>query len=95
MGWRSATLVLATVMLVVVGALALVFLRDRPREEARRERLDLVETYGALVASFRHTNRTFWLVSVSYVLGLTATFALLFHQVAYLRELGLSAGTAA
>jgi cyanate permease len=95
MGWRSATLVLAAVMLVAVGALALVFLRDRPREEARRERLDLAETYGALVASFRHTNRTFWLVSVSYVLGLTATFALLFHQVAYLRELGLSAGTAA
>jgi hypothetical protein len=71
----------------------------RRRDFVRRGRLATCllrrETYGALVASFRHTNRTFWLVSVSYVLGLTASFALLFHQVAYLRELGLSAGTAA
>jgi MFS transporter, OFA family, oxalate/formate antiporter len=95
MGWRNATLVLAAVLLAAVGPLALLFLRDRPREEARLERLDLKETYRALVASFGYTNRVFWLVSVSYVLGLIATFALLIHQVAYLQELGLSAGTAA
>jgi MFS family permease len=95
MGWRSATLVLATVLLVAVGALALFFLRDRPREEARLERPDLKGTYGALVASLRYANRVFWLVSASYFLGLAANFALLFHQVAYLQELGLPAGIAA
>jgi MFS family permease len=95
MGWRSATLVLAAVLLVAVGTLALVFLRDRPREEARQERLDLKASYRAMAEGFRHTNRTFWLVSASYFLGLAAAFALLFHQVAYLQELGLPAGTAA
>jgi MFS family permease len=95
MGWRNATLVLAAVLLAAVGILALVLLRDRPREEARREGLGLRETYGALGASFRHANRVFWLVSVSYFLGVAATFGLLFHQVAYLQELGLSARTAA
>lgn len=95
MGWRSATFVLATILLVTVGTLALVFLRNRPREEARRERLDLKGTYGTMAEGFRQTNRVFWLVSVSYFLGLAAAFALLFHQVAYLQELGLSPGTAA
>ena len=95
MGWRDATLVLAAVLLAAVGPLALVFLQDRPRAEARSARPNLKETYGALAASLRYTNRTFWLVSSSYVLGLAAFFALLFHQVAYLQELGLSAGTAA
>lgn len=95
MGWRNATLVLAAVLLTVVGSLALVLLRDRPREEARREGLGLKETYGTLAASFRYTNLTFWLVSVSFFLGFTANFALIFHQVAYLQESGLSAGTAA
>jgi len=94
-GWRDATLILAAVLLAVVGALALVFLKDRPREEARRERLDLKGTYGALATGIRHTNRAFWLVSVSYFLGFVAVFAVLFHQVAYLQELGLPAGTAA
>jgi MFS family permease len=95
MGWRSATLVLAAVLLTAVSTLALVFLRDRPREEAQREALDLKGTYGALAASFQYTNQVFWLVSASYFLGLAAAFALLFHQVAYLQELGLTAGTAA
>jgi MFS family permease len=94
-GWRGATLILAAVLLVVVGTLALVFLRDRPREEARREKLDPIGSYRALVASFRYTNRAFWLVSISYFLGFAANFALLFHQVAYLQELGLPAATAA
>ncbi len=95
LGWRDATLVLAAVLLAVVGALALVFLKDRPREEARRETLDLKGTYGALATGIRHTNRAFWLVSASYFLGFVAVFAVLFHQVAYLQELGLPAGTAA
>ena len=94
-GWRDATLILATVLLAVVGALALLFLRDRPREEARQETLDLKRTYGALAASLQHTNRAFWLMSISYFLGFVAVFAVLFHQVAYLQELGLPAGTAA
>jgi MFS family permease len=94
-GWRDATLILAAVLLAIVGALALVFLKDRPREEARRETLDLKGTYGALATGLRHTNRAFWFVSASYFLGFVAVFAVLFHQVAYLQELGLPAGTAA
>ena len=94
-GWRDATLLLAVVLLAVVGALALVFLRDQPREEAQQETLDLKGAYGALVTGLRHANRAFWLVSVSYFLGFVAVFAVLFHQVAYLQELGLPAGTAA
>jgi MFS family permease len=94
-GWRDATLLLAAVLLAVVGALALVFLRDRPREEARQETLDLKETYVALATGLRHANRAFWLVSTSYFLAFVAVFAVLFHQVAYLQELGLPAGTAA
>lgn len=95
LGWRDAMLILAAVLLAIVGALALVFLKDRPREEARQETLDLKGTYGALAAGLRHTNRAFWLVSISYFLGFVAVFAVLFHQVAYLQELGLPAGTAA
>ena len=94
-GWRDATLLLAAVLLAVVGALALVFLKDRPREEARRERLDLKGAYGALATGLRQATRAFWLVSVSYFLGFVAVFAVLFHQVAYLQELGLPAGMAA
>jgi MFS transporter, OFA family, oxalate/formate antiporter len=94
-GWRNATLLLAAVLLAVVGTLALVFLKDRPREEARQETLVLKGTYGALATGLRHTNRAFWLVSTSYFLGFVAVFAVLFHQVAYLQELGLPAGTAA
>ena len=95
LGWRNATLVLAAVLLAVVGALALVFLKDRPREEVRQETLDLRRTYGALATGLRQTNHAFWLMSVSYFLGFVAVFAVLFHQVAYLQELGLPAGTAA
>ena len=95
LGWRDAMLILAAVLLAIVGALALVFLKDRPREEARQETLDLKGTYGALATGLRHTNRAFWLVSISYFLGFVAVFAVLFHQVAYLQELGLPAGTAA
>src|ERR687890_1225544 len=94
-GWRDATLLLAVVLLAVVGALALVFVRDQPREEAQQEKLDLKGAYVALATGLRHTNRAFWLVSASYFLGFVAVFAVLFHQVAYLQELGLPAGTAA
>ncbi len=94
-GWRSAPLVLAAVLLATVGILAVVLLRDRLREEARRERLGLKETYAALTVSLRYANRVFWLVSISYLLGIVATFGLLFHQVAYLQKLGLSARTTA
>lgn len=95
MAWRDATLVLATVVLAVVGILALVFLRNRRRKEAQREGLDLVRTYRALVESPRYRDRSFWVVSVSFFLGFAANFTLLFHQVAYLRELGFSAAQAA
>src|SRR4028118_1248236 len=52
-GWRDATLLLAAVLLAVVGTLALVFLKDRPREEARRAHLGLQGGDGAAAAGRR------------------------------------------
>lgn len=94
-GWRGATLVLGVVIFTVVGSLSLLVVRDRPREEAKAERLDPRSVYGAMVAGLRHTNRTFWFVSVAYFFGLAATFLMLFHQVAYLQDLGFPAGRVA
>ena len=87
-GWQDATLTLGAVMLAIVGSLALLVARDRSREEARMERLDPKSTYAAMVAGLRYTNRAFWLSSAGYFLGLAGTFLMLFHQVAYLQDLG-------
>jgi MFS family permease len=95
MGWRDATLVLGVVMLTVVGTLALLVVRDRPREEARLEKLDLRTTCTSMMVAIRHADRTFWLISAAFFLGLVATFAMLFHQVAYLQDLGFSANRVA
>jgi MFS family permease len=49
-----------------------------------------------LLGSLRYADRTFWLVTVAFFLGLAATFGMLFHQVAYLQDLGFPpAGVAA
>ncbi len=94
-GWRDATLTLGAVILAVIGSLALLVVRDRPRDEARMERVDPKSTYAAMTAGLRHTNRAFWLISAAYFLGLAATFLMLFHQVAYLQDLGFPAGRVA
>lgn len=94
-GWREATLTLGAIMLAVIGSLALLVVRDRPRDEARMERADLRSAYGAMKAGLRHTNRAFWLISAAYFLGLAAMFLMLFHQVAYLQDLGFPAGRVA
>ena len=94
-GWRDATLTLGAVMLAVIGSLALLVVRDRPRDEARMERVDPKSTYAAMTAGLRHTNRAFWLISAAHFLGLAATFLMLFHQVAYLQDLGFPAGRVA
>jgi MFS transporter, OFA family, oxalate/formate antiporter len=94
-GWRDATLTLGAVMLAVIGSLALLVVRDRPRDEARMERVDPKSMYAAMTAGLRHTNRAFWLISAAYFLGLAATFLMLFHQVAYLQDLGFPAGRVA
>lgn len=90
LGWRGAVLVLGTILLAAVGSLSLLVVRDRPREETATRELDPKGTYAELLRSLHHTDRTFWLVSVAFFLGLAATFALLFHQVAYLQDLGFS-----
>jgi predicted MFS family arabinose efflux permease len=94
-GWRNATLTLGAIMVAVIGSLALLVVRDRPREEARMERIDPKSAYGAIVAGLRHANRIFWLISAAYFLGLAATFLMLFHQVAYSQDLGFPAGRVA
>jgi MFS family permease len=94
-GWRNATLTLGLVMAAVIWTLALLVVRDRPRKEARMPRIDLKRTYGAMLAGLRHTNRAFWLICAAYTLGFTGTFAMLFHQVAYLQDLGFPAGQVA
>lgn len=91
-GWRPATLTLAAVQLVAVGTLALL-VRDRPRTQAQRSKLG--GAYGEMLAGFRHTDRTFWLIGAAYFLGLAALFLMLFHQVAYLQDLGFPAGQVA
>ncbi len=91
LGWRGAVLILGLILLAAVASLSLLVVRDRPREEAGELELDPKGTYAALLRSFYHTDRNFWLVSVAFFLGLAGTFAMLFHQVAYLQDLGFSA----
>ena len=96
LGWRGAVLILGLVLLATVGSLSLLVVRDRPRGEAGERRLDPKGTYAEMLRSLYHTDRIFWLVSTAFFLGLAATFAMLFHQVAYLQDLGFSpAGVAA
>ena len=96
LGWRDATLVLAAVLLAGVALPALLFLRDRPHADAGPGGLDVGGAYGAMVEGLRHTNRAFWCVAAAYFLALAASFALIFHQIAYMQEeLGFSAHTAA
>ena len=95
LGWRDATLVLAVVLLAGV-ALPALLLRDKPHAGAGSGGLDVGGAYRAMAEGLRHTNRAFWCVAAAYFLALAASFALLFHQIAYMREaLGFSAGTAA
>ncbi len=54
--------------------------------------LDLRAVYKSTLDALNYTNRTFWVISAAFFLGLAATFALLFHQVAYLQDLGFPPG---
>lgn len=94
-GWRDATLALGIVLLAVVWALSLLIVRDRPREDAKAWDLDLRATYKSMLDALNYTNQTFWIITAAFFLGLAATFALLFHQVAYLQDLGFPAGQVA
>jgi MFS family permease len=90
--WRDATLVLGMVLLAVVWTLSLLIVRDRPQEDAEVRHLDLRAIYKSMLDALNYTNRTFWIISAAFFLGLAATFALLFHQVAYLQDLGFPPG---
>lgn len=97
-GWRQATLALGGILLASVWALALLAVRDRPREQAeqaRRKGLDAKAAYRAMLYGLRQTDRTFWLVSAAFFLALAGTFGMLFHQVAYLQDLGFPPGRVA
>ena len=93
LGWRGATLWLGGIMLAVAVLLALFVVRDKPRPEAAKEGPG--GAYRAAARSLGATDRRFWLVTASFFLALAATFAMLFHQVAYLQDLGFSAGRVA
>jgi len=96
LGWRVAVLTLGLVLFAVVGPLSLLVVRDRPRSDASDTKLDPGGAYAALLGSLRYADRTFCLVTVAFFLGLAATFGMLFHQVAYLQDLGFPpAGVAA
>jgi MFS family permease len=96
LGWRGAVLVLGFIMIGVVGPLSLLVVRDRLRATAGDRRLDPRGAYAEMLAGLRHADRTFWLVTAAFFLGLAATFGMLFHQVAYLQDLGFPpAGVAA
>lgn len=94
-GWRDATLVLGIVLLLVVWTLSLLVVRDRPREGAKLRDVSMKAIYKSVLDALGYTDRTFWLVSAAFFLGLAATFALLFHQIAYLQDLGFPAGRVA
>ncbi len=94
-GWRGTVLILGAVMLTAITPLALFIVRDRPREEARLNEVNLKAAYASMLEGVRHTNRTFWLISVAFFLGLAGTFGMLFHQVAHMQSLGFPAGQVA
>jgi MFS family permease len=95
-GWRGAVLILGFVLFAVVCPLSLLVVRDRPRPDAGDAKLDPRGAYASLLGSFQYTDRAFWLVTLAFFLGLAATFGMLFHQVAYLQDLGFPpAGVAA
>lgn len=91
-GWRDATLMLGMVLLAVVWTLSLLIVRDRPQKNAEVRGLDLRAIYKSMLDALNYTNREFWVISAAFFLGLAATFALLFHQVAYLQDLGFPPG---
>lgn len=45
-----------------------------------------------IIDGIRRADRAFWTVGAAFFLVLTATWAMLFHQVAYMRVLGFPAG---
>lgn len=93
LGWRGATSWLGGIMLTVVAAVGLFVVRDRPRPEARKEGAG--GAYRAAASCLVAADRRFWLVTGAFFLSLAATFAMLFHQVAYLQDLGFPAGRVA
>ena len=90
LGWRDAVLALGLILLSAVAPLSLLVVRDRPRDtsEGGERRLDPRGVYAGMLGSLGHADRAFWLVTAAFSLGLAATFAMLFHQVAYLQDLG-------
>lgn len=95
-GWRGAVLILGAAMLAVLAPLALFVVRDRPREGARLGESSLSSAYyRAMMEGARRADRTFWLISAAFFLGLAGTFGMLFHQVAHMQDLGFPAGQVA
>lgn len=94
-GWRGAVLLLSGLMLAVVALLALVFVRDRPRAGASLEGASPRAVYAATLEGAGRADRVFWLISAAFFLGLAGTFGMLFHQIAYMQELGFPASRVA
>jgi MFS family permease len=91
-GWRGATLTLGAVLLLAVGSLSLLVVRDRPRPGALTQRMTPKAARAAMLEGLHSADRTFWTISAAFFLGLAATWAMLFHQVAYMQDLGFPAG---
>lgn len=94
-GWRGATLTLGAVLLLAVGSLSLLVVRDKPRPGARLESMGPKAARAAILEGIRSADRVFWLVSAAFFLALTAMWAMLFYQVAYMQDLGFGASEVA
>jgi MFS family permease len=90
LGWRSAVLVLGALLAVLTIPCFVVGLR--PRVAAVRD--EAVEVVDALPRDVLVT-RTFWILTLAYLLNAITTFAVAVHLVSYLRGHGHGAGVAA
>lgn len=94
-GWRGATLTLGLVMGVVIGALALLVVRDRPRARPEKQSLAPRALYTGMVESARQADARFWKITAAFFLALAAMWGMLFHQISYMQELGFPPATVA
>ena len=100
-GWRGAWAVLGVGVIVILTPVALIFMRRQPSDvglvpdgipqESASDEATTGEPYEYLW-TVREALRTtaFWAMLAAQALGQAALFAVLFHQVAYMQDKGLS-----
>jgi MFS family permease len=101
-GWRTAYLVLAAPVLIVVVPALLFFVRSRPTGSAAAPAQASAGHHGGgdpaqpgLEVGTALRERSFWLIAVSYLIYAVVGTALVVHMVPYLIGLGVTAQHAA